>query len=339
MAADRAPAYASIVGESRPSNRHHIMFQRLVYRCALALLGLAALVQCSSASDYRETETFAPIVEQARTYAEKYGGENVLLVVDVDNTLLAMNRQLGSDQWFEWQEYLLEHEPHSPHLVADDFARLLEVQGILFATTGMHPPEREQPAHIATIQALGLDTVVLTSRGDEFRAATIRELERAGYDFGHTAPSIRLFEGNGQGGYETCSRFKPYKIDRPARYGLRGEEVDLFKLPDNPRQVSYGDGVLMTAGQHKGAMMLVFLHLVGREYDAVLYIDDHGRHVSRVYDALTRRGMEVTTYHYTHEDSRVRQFAYSDKARVTRQWQRIARALRYGQEERALATP
>ena len=39
--------------------------------------------------------------------------EHVLLVLDIDNTLLAMNQDLGSDQWFEWQRYLLDHEPRS----------------------------------------------------------------------------------------------------------------------------------------------------------------------------------------------------------------------------------
>ena len=315
------------------------MTHHLVCRSVLALLGFAATAYYSYASDFRETDTFAPIVERARSYVEQYGRGNVLFVVDIDNTLLAMDRDLGSDQWFEWQEYLLEHEPESPHLVADNFSDLLDVQGILFATGSMHPPEAEQPEQIAAIQEMGLDTLVLTSRGDDFRAATLRELKRVGYDFGPTSPAIRLFEANGNGRYETCSRFAPYDINHPKRYGLQPEEVEVFGLSDEPRQISYGDGVLMIAGQHKGAMLLVFLHLLDHEYDAVLYVDDHGRHVSRVYDALVRRGIEVTTYHYTHEDARVDRFAYGDKSCVTRQWECIAEAIGIDKKEEVAAKP
>ncbi len=315
------------------------MIHRLAYRCAVAWLGLFATAAVAAASDFRETATFAPIVEQARSYADQYGGDRVLFVVDIDNTILAMDRLLGSDQWFEWQEYLLEHQPQSPQLVADDFGGLLQVQGILFATTGMHPPEAKQPIQVAAIQSLAIHTLVLTSRGDEYRAATIRELKRAGYGFGPTSPAIRLFAQNGNMNYETCSRFMPYDIEYPAKYGLRKEEVDIFQLPGDPRPVSYGDGVLMTAGQHKGAMLLMFLYLVDHQYDAVLYVDDHSRHVSRVFDALVRRGIEVTTFHYTHEDDRVDQFAYGDKTRVTRQWQRIARGIKYRKTAREVAVP
>lgn len=306
------------------------MFDRLVYRCALPLVGFVVLSHLAAASDFRETESFAPVVDQAKAYVDEYGGKQVLFVVDIDNTLLAMDRDLGSDQWFEWQEYLLEHQPQSRRLAAKNFGELLEVQGILFATTGMHPPEADLPAQIEAIQDLGVDTLVLTSRGDEYRPATIRELRRSGYEFADTSPAIRLFERDGYGDYETCSRFTPYFVDDPAQYGLTKREVEVFGLSDEPRQVSYGDGVLMVAGQHKGAMLLVFLQLVGRDYDAVLYVDDHGRHVSRVYDAMSRRGIEVTTYHYTHEDARVDRFAYGDKTEVTRQWRRIRKALRYG---------
>ena len=77
--------------------------------------------------------------------SNKYGAEHVLLVVDIDNTMLAMNRPLGSDQWFEWQDYLLKNEPDSPYLVADTFDGLLEVQGLLY-NLGPDAPAAARPA-------------------------------------------------------------------------------------------------------------------------------------------------------------------------------------------------
>ena len=79
----------------------------------------------------------------------------MLLVLDLDNTLLAMDNSLGSDQWFEWQKYLLEHEPKSKSLVAESFAGLLEAQGLLYNLSHMHPPQENLPGMIRKLQASG----------------------------------------------------------------------------------------------------------------------------------------------------------------------------------------
>lgn len=305
------------------------MKSTLLRTLAVAHFLVGISVNAALAAGIRTTDTFAPVAKQVAEYADEYGGDKVLFVADIDNTLLAMDRQLGSDQWFNWQDYLLKHEPQSPHLVADDFPELLEIQGLLFATTHMHPPEAEQPRQLATIQRLGVHTLVLTSRSDDFRPAAIRELTRAGYDFADTSPTIRLFARQGDMPYETCSRFIPYQANKPRAAGLQPGEVTKFGLSDAPRQVSYGDGVFMVAGQHKGAMLLVLLHLTQQQFDAVVYVDDHLKHVVGVQEALLDRKIEVTGFHYTHEQDRVDHFVYGDKQPVTRKWRRIQRALRY----------
>ena len=78
-------------------------------------------------------------------YCEKYGPEHVLLVCDLDNTLMAMNHPLGSDQWFEWQRYLIDHDPKSPYRVADTFPGLLDAQGVLYNLGRMHPTQPDLP--------------------------------------------------------------------------------------------------------------------------------------------------------------------------------------------------
>lgn len=304
------------------------------YRFAPAVVCAAcalAVAECSLARGFREVDSFRLVAEQVARYADEVGGENVLLVVDIDNTLLAMDHQLGSDQWFEWQTYLLDHKPKSPRLAADNFDGLLAVQGLLFATTHMHPPEPELPKLMRQMQATGIDTVVLTSRGDDFRPATLRELKRNGYDFAARAPDIRLFARNGKGPRESATRFTPYDADHPKRYGLADDDVARFELKRSPRQVSYGDGVMMVAGQHKGAMLLVLLKLIDKQYDAVVFVDDHHRHVANVLDALSRLDCDTTGMRYSGEDARVQEFSYSSKAKrnVTRRWREIDKTLQF----------
>lgn len=269
------------------------------------------------ASQLVETSDFADVEKHVAQYEQLLGSEDVLLVCDIDNTLLAMNHALGSDQWFEWQSYLLASQPGSKQLVAKDFGGLLNVQGTLFTLGSMRTPEPSQPAIIAGIQARGVRTLVLTSRGPDFRLATRRELLSNGYEFSKSAlPLKKVPRGN----------FLPYNLKQIKKSGLTRKEITLLGL-GTPRPVSYADGVYMTAGQHKGAMLLTMLAKCEHKFRAIVFVDDHNRHIARVYDAITRRGIDVTCIHYQREDANVNRFNYSNKRDVSERWQRLDKTL------------
>ena len=63
----------------------------------------------------------------------------------------------------------------------------MKAQGILYDRGKMHPTQPEEPQLIGNLQKLGVATILLTSRGPEFRGPTERELKRCGYDFKATA--------------------------------------------------------------------------------------------------------------------------------------------------------
>ena len=113
--------------------------------CAILFVALAGAA-AACASELTETADFADVATAVTQYADKLKPERVLLVLDIDNTLLAMNNPLGSDQWFEWQKFLLENEPKSRHAVANSFQGLLDAQGMLYNLTHMHPPQKNLPA-------------------------------------------------------------------------------------------------------------------------------------------------------------------------------------------------
>ena len=293
------------------------MNRPLLSSLLLATLFLA-LSSPLGAGEYRETEEFADVVRRVEQYADRFGADEVLLVIDIDNTLLAMKEEIGSDQWFEWQNHLLENEPDSPDLVADSFPGLLSVQGLLFALGEMRPPQEDQPEMIKKVQAMGVKTLVLTSRGDEFRVPTERELESAGYDFATSALEVSdPREGT----------YAPYDLEDPQQVGISPHEARLYGLAEDPRPVSYENGVFMTSGQHKGVMLLTLLHRSPFKPRAVVFVDDHGRHVARVFSALSRRWIEVSTFHYQREDTNVKNFRYSDKEDVRARWREIEAGL------------
>jgi uncharacterized protein DUF2608 len=297
-----------------------ILLQRmarvLFVSCAAAVLVVGANA-AALASDVRETDDFADVAKMVEQLADEFGPEHVLLVLDIDNTIMAMNHELGSDQWFEWQKYLLDNQPNSKYLVAKDFAGLLEAQGVLYNLAKMHPPQKDLPAIIGRVQGMGVHTLLLTSRGPEFRVATERELRGNGYDFARTELPVHDLPGGD---------YLPYDLDDLESDGLTKRDADAFKLGE-PRRVSYANGLFMTAGQPKGAMMITMLKYANPDIQAVVYVDDNIRHVAYVFAAVAGRGKEITAYHYTREDNNVNRFQYGDKDDVAHRWKKLSHTL------------
>ena len=160
-----------------------------LYCCFAAVINWVPWTTGVEASDIIATDDFRDVAAAVMRYADEFGPEHVLLVLDIDNTLLAMNGELGSDQWFEWQTYLLDHEPDSDDLVADSFDELLRRTGHAIQP-GPHASATARSAAIilSRLQGRGIHTLVLTSRGPEYRVATERELRRNGYEFATAMP-------------------------------------------------------------------------------------------------------------------------------------------------------
>jgi hypothetical protein len=281
---------------------------------AALILGAAVAAR---ASEIRGTKDFADVADAVDRYVDKYGAEHVLLALDIDNTIMSMDTDLGSDHWFEWQNYLLKNEPNSPHLVAKTFDGLLKVQEILYNRGHMHPPQPEQPATIRRLQERGIATILLTSRGPEFRAVTERELGRCRYDIAATALPVR---GIPKG------TFLAYDPNKPEQDGLTAAEIVAFKLPP-PKPVSYANGLFLTAGQHKGIMLMTLLNDSPRDIKAVVYADDNVRHVGSVFSSAVDRNLDVASFHFTHEETRVQKFNYGDKSEMDAGWRAIKRDL------------
>ena len=120
--------------------------------------------------------------------------------------------------------------------------------------------------------------------------------------------------------------FTPYDPKNPEADGLTQAELKKFHLKE-PRPITYEDGIMMTAGQHKGAMLLTLLHDAGDDVDAIVYDDDNIKHVANVYAAVLARGKEITAFHYTREEVNIKKFDYGSKKDVTKRWQRLTSVL------------
>lgn len=239
-----------------------------------------------------ETDDLAMTVDWALTLLEQQGRENVLVVFDIDNTLLAMEQGLGSDQWYYWQKDLGMEDPCSPMLVADRFA----VQGAIFHASAMRPTQADAAEQVARVQRAGVRTIALTSRGSDYQLQTFRELRRAGISFWETALE-------------------------PARGW-----PDSFVPEGGSRPALYQDGVFLTAGQHKGVMLQALLDKTGTPTPAVIVmVDDKQENLDAVLEGFADSPAVVHAWRYTREDGEVETF---DAEEADRRWQQVYPALK-----------
>ncbi len=264
---------------------------------AVLLLGLPAL-----SSQKYESASFGEVLRAAFDLAQGLGIGSVVLIYDLDNTLLRSNWSLGSDQWFNWQSSMLK-DPSSPersrYLAAPDFDGLVAAQSFLHGWGSMAPPESSTPLIVRSLQNIGFKTMVVTSRGPEMRPIALRELTRNGYDFSVNAPAPGL-------------------------------DAPFVPLPGG-KEASYVGGVYMTNGQDKGRSLLALWERLGIDFRGVVFLDDGPANIQSVCSALDAGGRDVRAIRYSREDNVVSDFK-SNRDRiwdvVKAQWEEILSAIR-----------
>jgi len=240
----------------------------------------------------KETANLADVTADVLDLTERAGKQNVLVVFDIDNTLLAMEQGLGADQWYDWQKELNSHDKCSAQNVGDRFA----VQGALYFASAMRPTQQDASDQIKAIQQSGVPTIALTSRGHDYRLQTFRELRRNGYSFTHSA------------------------IGPPGGYS------ESFMPVENGRASRFEDGVFLTAGQHKGQMLQALLEKTGTESPRVIVmIDDKQKNLDAVIETFSALEIPVHAWRYSGEDVNVKNF---DAELANSQWMSIENALR-----------
>jgi len=244
----------------------------------------------------KETANLTDVTADVLDLNERAGKQNVLVVFDIDNTLLAMEQGLGADQWYDWQKDLNSHDKCSAQNVGDRFA----VQGALYFSSAMRPTQEDAAAQIKAIQQTGVPVIALTSRGPDYRLQTFRELRRNGYSFSHSA------------------------------FGPDGGFSEAFIPVENGRLSRYEDGVFLTAGQHKGQMLQALLEKTGSELPHVIVMtDDKQKNLDAVIETFSALEIPVHAWRYSGEDENVKNF---DTELANNQWMSIESALRTLQE-------
>lgn len=214
----------------------------------LILLSLIALTQVSFAkAKMTETMTYADIYPVIDQIAEKDGVENLLVVFDIDDTLLVIDHCQKENG--EWTKGI----------------------GKLFACPSVHTDDTLS-AKIVELQSKGVATIALTARGKNLVRATQRELKRE-HD------GLDIFDFDGLPFSQDIS-----SIEVPKKRKCRqNEEGPCFK-DETTTSPKFEDGVMYAQGAHKGAALKNLLELLEVEFKNIVFVDDRDYNTEAVYD-------------------------------------------------------
>jgi hypothetical protein len=213
----------------------------------------------------------AAAIEQAEALPLR----STLVVLDIDDTLLTATEFFGSDKWYDWQRGRVLSPSGQPLAIAeaDKVSCLFDTLGITYEIA-TNPPIQENMASL--VKQVNNDLLLLTARSSAYRAATMRELDHNGLDFSDKALS------NADIGYH-------YEVSHGGRTVT----------------VSYVDGVFMVQGMDKGVMLLDLLARTGRDYEAVVFVDDKTRNIDNMANVLQKAGIDFYGFHYVKIDKTV----------------------------------
>jgi len=234
-----------------------------------------------------ESIDLADMTSNAIALAEQDSDAKVLVIFDVDNTLLTMPQDLGGDGWFGWQSTLLETEPTSTSLAVRDFSELIYLQGAFFSINEMTLTQPDAPDLLSSLHESNIQTIAVTARGHEFRGSTLRELKN----------NDLMFPLHPTCGKPLCSKsgLINSQIISDSVSALRGT-TDQNKY----RTVSISDGLVMLAGQDKGLFLeLILESLAGEKFTHILVADDSKKNIENYYKAAPNIDAELVLYHYT----------------------------------------
>lgn len=229
----------------------------------------------------QQTSDLSDPVHEAIRFRQLDEKNRILLIFDIDNTLLTMPQFLGSDRWFNY---------HSAKIIKGDdqefadIGALLATQDLLFSMGQMELTQPDVPKLLNNARDNGVDIMLLTARSPGFANITERELRRHGIEL--NAPTVCTFYFCSNDG-----RFDEASVKQALEF------IGVRAATESARSIAIYDGTVFSAGQDKGVMLELLLSALQRErYAKVIFVDD-GRHN---VDAAAARGLAVplTVFHY-----------------------------------------
>jgi len=242
------------------------------HKSFILLMAFFGLTACSQPQKpgleptvHSHTNDFSSVSAKVSDLQQQYGADQVLVVLDIDNTLLTSHIDLGGDVWYQWQTDKLPVKPTAEQKIKCLFQDAI---GLLYELGPMDLTEASVPGLISQWQQQSSTVFALTSRSPAYRAATERELSIHDINF--------------------------------VNHGIHGQNGQQLVLSGTlARPYSYINGIMMTTGMNKGNMLQHILEVSGQSFQAVVFVDDSEKNITNMAAAYPNTSMDMHLFHYT----------------------------------------
>ena len=246
---------------------------------------------------YKDVKSYR-VIDQVITHLNHIFGKNhVLVVLDLDNTVMTSETNLGSDAWYNLQKDKLVQSKKNNKPDSQMVKCLYEdAIGLLYELGTQKLVEQNLDKRIKKWQSLNT-VIALTSRAPRYRGATERELFFNNVDFSKNP----LVKSN--------------------------EEQLIFRFndPASKRKISYIGGIMMTSGLNKGKMLQKILDYSGKKYKAIIFVDDSNKNVLNVKKVYhNNKNTMVYLFHYTKINN---ELTNKIKNQMAMDWGKLTRVL------------
>jgi len=216
--------------------------------------------------------------------------DQILVIFDIDDTLLESENFVGSVKWYNWQRGRKVYSPQAEAITihsSQKYACIFSMLGTLFEM-GMTQPTQIDTANI--VQQLKMyDLLYLTARTTIYRAPTERELVKN-------------------------------KLSINDKHLIKDGNILHFMLNDGHRsaKVTYENGIAMSSGLNKGKVLKTLLEKLRKSYPVIYFVDDSLKNIDQMAQEWRGSDSLVKLFHYTRIDKSISQqdIDDSDKAKI-----------------------
>ena len=194
---------------------------------------------------------------------------HTLVVFDIDDTIYTAAQAVGSDVWFC---HLLEKYKKEGHSCEEARLKALDLWMKIQRKTDVQLIEACTKEVLDELQNKKIVLMALTTRGDYIADCTINQLTSLGISMKKSSP-----------------------------------DPSSFSLKEMP-QVLWKEGILFTAGYHKGHAFCHFLDQINYLPTEVLFINDKSSNLKEVAEACNMRNIPFIGLRYSASDDRVANF-------------------------------
>lgn len=231
--------------------------------------------------DLTVTDHFEEVVSTIDAVTGEHAPEDVLVVFDIDHTLILVDDCLPKAK---------KSEKKKKGKNKESFARFMEqVRRCKSYLTNPDIPDL-----IEGLQGAGNPVMALTARGGNLVDPTIEQLKSERLRYSKEKDS-------GAANIDFSKHAPEDRINKKPKLEYNGYEVDGRK-GKYFKKVTYKEGVALVGGADKGKALQGFLKEIGHSYKQIIFVDDSQRNITNLENAYADTEEHMTIIHYTEFD-------------------------------------